>query len=279
MKRKNEFRKNKLNLLTIITLFLIIIFCASYLINYKYNKTKDIKQLQKLQEEIQQEIEKNSSDKSNKEDKNNKQQDKKQILPEYQKFYNENNDMYGRIAIDGIEIEGIGKFDFPVMFTPENPNFYSDKNWKKEKCESAGTSVWIDGRTTEKTENIIVYGHNMKNLSMFGALKYYKERSFYENHKYIQFDTLYEKQIYEIIAVSEAVVYYNEEQRPKDEYLFYEHIELDSKKEFDTYVSNVKKHSWYNIEVTAKYGDQLITLCTCDYETKNARLIIVAKRI
>lgn len=275
--KKIKFRR----VVAYVLLLTIISFSAVYLINYKYNKAKDIQLVNKIQLEIQEEEQKAKLAKIKEQSKKNKENsEKKQILPEYKELYNENSDMYGRIFIPGIEIEtseGIQKFDFPVMYTPEDPNFYEDKNWNKEVCK-VGMSIWLDGRTTENSENTIIYGHNMKNLTMFGSLRYYKDKDFYETHKYINFDTLYEKQTYEIISVSRAVIYYDTEP-PKGEYLFYEHVELDTEEEFDEYVKSVKESSHYNIEETAKFGDKLITLCTCDYEIENERLIIVAKKI
>ena len=60
------------------------------------------------------------------------------------------------------------------------------------------------------TNNIIIYGHNMKNKTMFSALRNYKDMKFWKKNPYIEFDTLYEKNIYEIFAVTNTVVYYDE---------------------------------------------------------------------
>lgn len=195
------------------------------------------------------------------------------MLPEYQVLYEENNDLFGWIRIEGTKI------DYPVMHTPENPNFYLHRSWERE--ESIQGTIYIDDRTTEDTENIIIYGHHMRDGSMFGSLKkYYSEPGYYEEHKYIQFDTLYEHATYEIIAVSKAIVYYPEGPKPPEgEYLYYEHVELDSEEEFDAYINAIKQNAYFETGVTAQYGDQLITLSTCDYWTENARLIVVARKM
>ena len=129
----------------------------------------------------------------------------------------------------------------------------------------------------DETENTIIYGHCMKNRTMFGSLKDYKDSSFYDEHKYIEFDTIYEKATYEIISVSKGIAYYEKE--PENEYLYYKHTELDTEEAFDAYIQNAKNNAYYETGVTAEYGDKLITLSTCDYWTKNARLYIVAKKI
>lgn len=262
---KNRFRKALYDFLIITCFIGMIVGFASLF----YGK-EQIKKEENLIERLQ--LKKEEAMKNEESPKEEKQQEELsqeiQILPEYQELYEENNDLYGWIKIEGTNI------DYPVMFTPDNPNFYIDKNWEKEICyHNVGTIIWIDGETTDESENIIVYGHNSKSYTTFRSLMNYKDPSYYQEHPYIEFNTLYERQIYEIISVSKTVPY-----RAR-EYSFYDHVELNSKEEFNAYVENAKKNAYYQIETTAEYGDQLITLSTCDYWTENARLIIVAKKI
>lgn len=209
------------------------------------------------------------------------------VLSQYKSLYDQNNDLFGWIKIDDTKI------DYPVMHTPENINFYLHRDWNKEY--SYPGSIFIDGRCTYKSDNIIIYGHNMKNLTMFGNLIYYKNKSYYENHKYITFDTIYEPSKYEIIAVSQAFIKESDlmnsaEDAEKNiayaelnnnEYLFYNHIDFEDTNSFNEYVDYMKEHSYYDIDSDAKFGDKLITLCTCTNTTKyqNERLLIVAKKI
>lgn len=271
---KNRFRTKVYDFLISICSIVMIVLVAYLLYDrYKINKEESLmKELQLKRQEVTQATEENIEKKEDEGEEATTLQEK-QILPEYKQLYEENHDMYGWIKIEGTNI------DYPVMFTPKDPNFYSDKNWQKEVCyRQIGTTIWIDGRTTKESENIIIYGHNSKSYTMFRSLmNYKKEEDFYQNHKYIEFNTLYERQIYEIIAVSKAVVYYG--RKPEGTYSFYDHIELNSKEDFDAYIQNVKQNAYYNIDVNAEYGDQLITLTTCDYFEENARLIIVAKKI
>ncbi len=290
---KNEFRNNKTKLhinmcikkIIIYALYTIcaiaMLYAGTKLLKKKYIENKQENGIKKLQLEIKHNVRTENEEKETEKAEDVDEAKEKVILAEYTTLYEQNNDLYGWIKIRGVDTQI--EEGYPVMFTPgevENHNFYENKNYEKEECKSG--SIWIDGRTAEDTENIIIYGHNMKNRSMFGCLKYYRDDiEYYKNHKYIEFDTLYEKQIFEIISVSKAVVYYEEDgiNPPKGEYLFYDHIELNTKKEFDDYVKFAKENAYYNIEATAEYGDQLITLCTCDYFTENARLLIIAKKI
>ena len=254
----------------------VLLVSLAYILYNEYIIFQDKKLISELQAKKSEEVvytiieePTNAIQKSNKEAK---KIEERNILPEYEKLYEENSDLYGWIKIEDTII------DYPVMHTPklEDTNFYINKNWKKE--ESKLGSIYIDGRCKDDSENLIIYGHNMKDKSMFGSLTKYKEKEYYELNKYIEFNTLYQKATYEVIAVSKAVVYYNQDV-PQNEYLFYEHIELNSKEKFDDYMCYMKENSYYDIENNAKYGDKLITLCTCDYWTENARLLVVAKKI
>lgn len=269
----------KMKKLVIIILYMVCIVSVMYYISIKYKEyegEKKIEELRKYTERFEKEKTTSNEKKENLhvvdstsnetviESKDSK------ILPEYLALYSENSDLYGWLKIEGTVI------DYPVMYTTqENSQFYLHRDWNKQ--ESKEGLLFADERTTDETENVIIYGHCMKNRTMFGSLKDYKNIEFYEKHKYIEFNTLYEKSTYEIVSISKGIVYYTEE--PQDEYLYYYHTELDTVDEFDAYIKNAKDNAYFETGVTAKYGDKLITLSTCDYWTENARLYIVAKKI
>lgn len=125
----------------------------------------------------------------------------------------------------------------------------------------------------ETSDNIIIYSHNMNNKEMFGELDNYKSRYYYDNHKIINFTTREESRNYEIIAVFRTTVY------NKNCFKYYQFINSENKREFDTFINKCKEFSFYDTEVSAEYGDKLITLSTCEYSSKNSRLVIVAKKL
>lgn len=275
---KKSFRnvlKRLVKVLIICACITGIILTSAILISNKAEEQKELEIIEEIK------IEKSNSEQNQEIPKNKdierEGEGERQILPQYANLYEKNEDLYGWISIEGVEPyleEG-----YPVMFTPNDGNFYERRNFEKEESKSG--SIWIDGRTKENTENIIVYGHNMKKRTMFGSLKkYYNDKEYYEEHKYIQFDTLFEKQTFEIVSVLKARVYYPEkgEKVPEGEYFFYDHMELNNEKAFNDYIKYVKENGCYETGVTAEYGDKLITLCTC-YGTNNERLLIVAKKI
>ena len=60
---------------------------------------------------------------------------------------------------------------------------------------------------------------------------------------------------------------------------YYQFIDANSEQEFDSYMSEMASMSLYDTGVTAEYGDQLLTLSTCDYQEKNGRFVVVAKKV
>ena len=120
---------------------------------------------------------------------------------------------------------------------------------------------------------VTIYGHHIKGGKMFGALEDYKSKSFYEEHKNIQFDTLTEQAEYEIVAVFKTVAYSSEGFR------YYDFVDAENEEDFNSYVGKCKELALYDTGVTAEYGDRLITLSTCEYSARNGRLVVVAKMV
>lgn len=271
-------KKNVKNPCTLTFIIFVVVFVTSLIsISYKvYLKHRESMEFEKLTQEVEADSnpiieseEPSPNDVSEAEEEPNSEEipEEPTILPDYEKLYEENNDLYGWIRIDDTVI------NYPVMYSLYDPELYLHADFSKNDSIS-GTPFVL----TPDTENIIIYAHNMKNRTMFGSLREYKDADYYEEHKYIEFDTLYEKAQYEIVAVSKAIAYYDAKEIPDGAYLFYEHTSLSNEDEFDAYIKNAKENEYFDTGVEASYGDSLITLCTCDYWTTNARLIIVAKK-
>ena len=115
----------------------------------------------------------------------------------------------------------------------------------------------------------------MKDGSMFAALEKFKKKDFWESHRTFSFNTLYEKQTYEVIAVFKTVVYSNS----TGAFKYYLFSDAETPEQFDEYVAKCKEKALYDTGVSAEYGDKLITLSTCEYSNTNGRLVLVAKRV
>lgn len=186
------------------------------------------------------------------------------IFDKYRPLFEQNNDLVGWIRIDGTGI------DYPVMQTPSNPDYYLKHSF--EKTWSDYGVPYVDaGCTVGVSNNLIIYGHNMKNGTMFHDLVNYTKKDFYEAHPVICFDTVDAPGRYHVIAAFR----YNTN---KETFVYNEHTDMDEA-EFTEYVENCRARSIYDTGFTAEYGDQLITLSTCEYTYTNGRFVVVAKKI
>lgn len=185
----------------------------------------------------------------------------------YAALYEMNQDFIGWLSISGTSI------DYPVMQTPDDPEYYIDKDFNGNM--DANGTLFLDARCTLVSDNLIVYGHNMKSGRMFGTLEEYEDEAYYQKHPEICFDTLEEDGTYEIIAVFLSQVYSND----SDVFKFYDYTEFHTREVFDAFIDNIKALSLYDTGVEAAYGDSLLTLTTCEYSRENGRFVVVARCI
>lgn len=257
MKRKI---KPKVKLIQVIVILFLIICIAFYL--YKLNKNSYS-------------IKENSYTVNNKYIYNILNQDKKdeiksekiQKLEQLQKL---NSDIVALLEIEGTNI------NYPVLQSGDN-SYYLTHNYKKEKSKDGALMLDKNSDILKPTTNILIYGHNnIGSKEMFADLIKYKNKYFYEQHKTIKFITNTEEQVYEIICVIQSKVYYKTQTNVFKYYFF---IDAKSKEEFDSFITNCKKLSLYDIASTAVYGDLLMTLSTCEYSRQNGRFAVIAKKV
>lgn len=184
---------------------------------------------------------------------------------QYAELYAQNSDFIGWLRIDGTGI------DYPVMQSKDDPNFYLKHNFSKEYSRFG--IPYIQENCGLSSDNIIIYGHNIKSKSMFNELTQYKDKDFYTAHKYFTFDTLDEHRTYEVVAAFKTVAYSD------SVFQYYAFVNANTVEEFDAFVEKCKALSFYDTGVTAEYGDKLITLSTCEYSQENGRLAVIAKLI
>lgn len=195
--------------------------------------------------------------------------EEKMLLPELAELYQQNGDLVGWISIADTNI------NYPVMQSVNEPNFYLKHGFDKAYSDYGCPYVQEDCDVQEPSDNLVIYGHHMSNGSMFAHLEKFKSKDFWSEHRIITFNTLTDKQEYEIVAVFRTVVYTDS----PEEFKFYRFIDAESADDFVSFVAKCKELSFYDTGVTAEYGDKLITLSTCEYSRNNSRLVVVAKRI
>ena len=187
------------------------------------------------------------------------------FLQDYQELYMQNNDMVGWIKIEDTKV------NYPVMQTKDNANYYLRRSFDKSYSLYGCPYVQENCDVEKPSDNTIIYGHHMNDGSMFAGLMKYANKSFYENHKTITYDSLTEHREYEVIAVFKTVAY-NE-----SGFKYYHFVDAENEDDFNEYVSKCKELSLYEIPETAQYGDKLITLSTCEYSRTDGRFVVVAK--
>ncbi|MCI8967345.1 MAG: class B sortase [Lachnospiraceae bacterium] len=190
------------------------------------------------------------------------------ILPEYTLVHQKNQRLIGWVKIDDTIV------DYPVMQTVNN-EYYLDHNFNQEEDRNGCIFMDYQCDVIRGCDNIILYGHHMKSGKMFGTLNKYSKESYYEEHPVIQFDTIYEKGTYQVMYVFRSKVYSEEDVTFK----YYQFINAASEKEFNSAMNEMAALSLYDTGVTASYGDQLLTLSTCDYQENKGRFVVVAKKI
>ncbi len=190
------------------------------------------------------------------------------VLPEYETLYNKNKKLIGWLKIDDTNI------DYPVMQTANN-EYYLDHNFNQEYDKNG--SIFMDAScdVVHRSTNLILYGHHMKSGKMFGNLNSYSSQEYCEKHSTIRFDTIYEKGLYQVMYVFRSRIYNEDEVVFK----YYQFFDAASEKEFQSNMQEMAALSLYDTGVTASFGDELLTLSTCDSSEPDGRFVVVAKRI
>ena len=191
-----------------------------------------------------------------------------EVLDEYAGLYAENSDTIGWLKIDGMTI------DYVVMQAPDEINKYLRHDFYGK--DSTRGCLFVDEYCDIfNSDNIIIYGHNMKDGSMFGTLDSYADESFYAEHKIIRFDTIYEKHSYEVVAAISTSIPAKDE----DVFRYYEYTSSNDEETFLDYADFIEKNKLYDTGVEINPGDKLLTLSTCAYHTTDGRFVVVARQI
>lgn len=187
------------------------------------------------------------------------------ILKPYLPLYEQNHDLFGWIQIPGTKI------NYPVMCTPGDMEYYLRRAF--DGSPSKGGTPFLDTVTPQDGYLYIIYGHNMKNKTMFGRLSEYAKKKYWEKHPLIYFDTLYEQQTYEIAAAFYSKVSMTEEE---EGFRYYEYKDLSDEQVFEEFKEQVEAAALYDTGISLNYQDTVLLLSTCSYHTEEGRFVVVA---
>lgn len=233
----------------------VFLLCGAYLGKYYYDRRTENKEFEELRQAVE------TADRGEEEEREGNG-----MFTAYHELYMKNNDLVGWIRIDGTKV------DYPVMQSKDN-EFYLNKNFEKERKSCGIPFADYQCDVDKPSDNVIIYAHNMKDGSMFASLLKYENKDFFESHKTIEFDTLYERGRYEVLYA------FRTKTGKKDELKYCEFIDAGYQEEFYDFIAEAEERAINKNEIGAEYGDKLLTLSTCSYSASNERFVIIAKKI
>ena len=192
--------------------------------------------------------------------------EERHVLPEFYELYQLNNDLVGWITVPGTKI------DYPVLQKPEKEDYYLRRDFYGEKASAGSIYVEESCDVYTPSDNVTIYGHMMRNGTMFADLKLYKEKDFWQENKLIRFSNLEAHHDYEVFAVFITTASVGKG------FTYHDFDVAEDQAQFDEFVASCRKIALYDTGIVPQYGDKLITLSTCDYSLTNGRLVVVARR-
>lgn len=172
-----------------------------------------------------------------------------------------NEDIVGWITIKDTKI------DYPILQAEDN-DYYLNRNYKRE--DTPAGSIFMDYRNNvgESNRNTIIYGHRMKDGTMFNALTKYLEDDFFEDHKTVSYDTMYGSYDAEVFAAYYTTTEFD-----------YIQTEFASDMDYAVFLDEVRGKSEINPDFDISPDDDIVTLSTCDYtlDPDEGRIVVHAK--
>ena len=182
-----------------------------------------------------------------------------------------NADYVGWVTVPNTEV------DYPIVVGEDN-SYYLNHGFDHKDYEPG--TIFMDFRDrfgydeTDQSENIILYGHNRADKTMFGSLRIYRQDlDFYHDAPFIELESNYKKYTYVIFALPIA------DGKATATWRFWDAEELDSQQAFDEFVQNARERSLVDIPVDVKYGDKLVTLSTCYSDADDSRFLVIGRRL
>ena len=156
--------------------------------------------------------------------------------------------------------------DYPVLQSNDNKKYL---NTSFNKNKSISGSIFMDYRCDFKNSpNLVVYGHNMKNGTMFNNLKKYSDEAFFNKNKFITIEKENKIYSYEVFSTYVTSTKFN-----------YIKSNFKNENEYISFLQEIKNKSEIKSNITLNSKDKILTLSTCSYEFSNARRVVHAKLI
>ena len=185
--------------------------------------------------------------------------EKIRVEKEEENLYDKYEDYRGWIKIDNTNI------NYPIVQGKDN-SFYLDKDINKNYLSSG--SIFMNYLNHGfNDENTVLFGHHMRNKTMFAQLKKYKEKEFF----YGDNDIVIEVENDKVLKYKVFSAYVTDS---KDNYI---KTNFDDKDQYKEFLEDIKNKSQYKSDIDVNENDKIITLSTCSYEFNDARIVVHGK--
>lgn len=183
-------------------------------------------------------------------------------LTRYDALYQQNNDLAGWLSFPETAL------DCPVMYTPEDPEWYLRRAFDGSNALSG--SIFLGEGCAPEGNHLILYGHNMQDGTMFGELPGYAAADYAREHPDITLDTLRQEGTFAVMGAFYCQV------DGEDSFPYYQYPSFSSQEEQEDYLTEVLARSLYDTGVRPAWGDRVATLSTCSYVGEAGRFVVVA---
>ena len=251
MRRKKNKRYKKVILNIIIYMILIFVLIYSGIKIFKWYKDKTNNN--KIAEQIKSTV--------IVEDKN-EDENKEEYTVDFNKLKEQNNETVAWIKVNNTNVE------YPVVRATNN-SFYLNHSFDKSKNLAGWIFADYKNKFDNTDKNIVIYGHNMRDDSMFGSLKNILNSDWYNNEENtnIALYTENEKYIYKVFSIYKI--------ESEDYYI---KTEFSNDNEFEKFIKTLKKRSIKNFNIDISKEDSILTLSTCANNNKY-RVVLHSKKI
>ncbi|MDE7278202.1 MAG: class B sortase, partial [Oscillospiraceae bacterium] len=204
------------------------------------------------------------------------------VLDSMSALLEQNPDTAGWLTVEGTQIDNV------ILQTDDN-EYYLDKDFYGNR--NIAGQIYIDYRciandyNKNQSDNLVIYGHNQADSTMFGTLKNYKIKKentrnfdFYKEHPTFKFSNLYEEYTYKIVALFVIEV---EPYQTRDGVIFdyHNYINFGKTRTFDDFKENILARTAVNTGVDFEEDDKFITLSTCSNEFEPSRFVVIGRRV
>jgi len=192
------------------------------------------------------------------------QKAKRQYREEYERLRGKykNDDIVGLVKIPGTVV------NYPVAHHSEGNEYYLERNLYKNKSSAGSICLDFENSVERRDPSTVLYGHQMSSNSMFHSLSYYNDKNYFDRHRYVIFNTIYEENAWEVFAFFKTDISYN-----------YIRVFFRSERDFLGFAAEMKSKSLYATDVEVKEGDRILVLSTCTNLERDTRYVLAARMV